>query len=134
MPLLRPGSQPVAGDFERKGNSTACRKRHRVWLPASGVAVQLLFPATDWSRAAIPSNRAPRVDAASGGASITTLPLGARRTWSCEKNSRTSAAEGSAATAAGTVPFALECWRVARPEGGEGAEAERAPFVAAAVV
>ncbi len=41
----------------------------------------------DWSRAAIPSNRAPRVDADSSGASITTFPLGPRRTLSWEKNS-----------------------------------------------
>ena len=33
-----------------------------------------------------PRTRAPRVDAASAGASITTLPLGSRRTWSWEKN------------------------------------------------
>ena len=38
--------------------------------------------------------QAPRSMRLSGGASITTLPLGSRRTWSCEKNSRTSARSG----------------------------------------
>jgi hypothetical protein len=43
---------------------------------------QTLGLATDWSRAAIPSNRAPKVDAASAGASITMFPLTSRRTRS----------------------------------------------------
>jgi hypothetical protein len=43
---------------------------------------QTLGFATDWSRAAIPSNKAPKVDAASAGASITMFPLTSRRTRS----------------------------------------------------
>jgi hypothetical protein len=38
--------------------------------------------AAAWSRAAIPSNKAPKVEAASAGASMTTLPPTSRRTRS----------------------------------------------------
>ena len=52
---------------------------------------------TDWSSAAIPSNRAPRAEAASAGASMMTRPSASRRIWSWEKSWRTSPASASAA-------------------------------------
>ena len=52
-------------------------------------------PDTDLSIAAIPSNRAPRVEAASGGASMMTLPSSSRRIWSWEKSWRTCPPAGA---------------------------------------
>ena len=95
----RRSPQPVAAIDRRKairGVDDSGRSDRTV---VGARSVQPLDCATDWSSAAIPSNRAPSVDAASAGASITTLPLGSRRTWSCEKNSRTSPDDGIAATA-----------------------------------
>ena len=94
--------------------------------------LQRLFPATAWSSAAMPSNSAPRVDAASGGASMTTLPLGARRTWSwreelvalrprtgsgghgrdCESRLRVRMALSVAAAQSGTVEAAATTLRL----------------------
>ena len=69
---------------------------------------------TDWSSAAIASNHAPKVDAASLGASITTRPLASPRAWSWKKNSRTSPAEGIAATA-GLMPSSPRSLVTAKP-------------------
>src|SRR5512135_2660148 len=49
---------------------------------------------TDCTNAAIPSNKALRVEAASAGASMTTLPSPSRRIWSWEKSWRTSPIAG----------------------------------------
>src|SRR5262249_430390 len=48
----------------------------------------------EWRSAAIPSKRAPSVTAASGGASMITLPSTERRTWSWPKSRRTSSTGG----------------------------------------
>jgi hypothetical protein len=97
------GTARVAPDKIRDSSSMPCRGALRNLLPPINTfkwgsrlrfepsdlfrvvklgSNQTLGLATDWSRAAIPSKSAPNVDAASAGASITTLPLTSRRTLS----------------------------------------------------
>ena len=122
------GSTPGKPDFAASpvpGRSDRGRGWHRSSQPCDR--------ATDWSRPPSPRTSAPRVDAASAGASITTLPLRSRRTWSWEKSSRTSPADGSAATAAVVVLSSSKRWGVPRSNGATAGPAGSAPAAVVAI-
>lgn len=83
VPPVRPAGPRVTDAFLLVDEASWCASLQDTGSPEE----------TACNSAAIPSNRALRVEAASAGASMTTLPLASRRTSSWEKRWRRSPAE-----------------------------------------